>query len=586
MANKKSYNSAQGVAEGLPRHTVYDTAAEMPSSGLQEGDTAYSKDDNVFYKATSATTWVAITGGGASAFSDLTGTASVAQGGTNASSASGARTNLGLGDVSTLNTNASTVNFLRGDGTWVTPSAGSVAASDITGSLSLVTQSGLLPLSRGVLETLSMLNGGTGASNASVARTNLGLGSLATASSIVLTTDTTGTLSVASGGTNASNATDARTNLGLGSIATLSSIVLPTNTSGTLSVAQGGTGASSGTGAYTNLGQMSASNISGSISLLTQSGLLPGATGISGLISTANLGTGTGTDSKFLKGDQTWGLPSAGSVAASDVTGSLSLIAQSGLLPLARGTSGTLSVASGGTGVSSNTGTGNQNVLSTSPTFITNINLPAGDATNAPLVFASGSAQTTSGAGTITYNGKIFMGSPVASEIGVVPTIQWLSNTASVAIATNTIALQSPFSANNDTFTVSANTTYYMEGLIELTGMTATSRITAFALGGTAGSTNVKYKATISTGAANTVTTTNSVSAQVVKTTRNLNATVTTAASLIEIRGILRVSTAGTVIPQFSHSAILGGTANCIQGSYFYIMPLGSDTTAKVGNIA
>lgn len=59
--------------------------------------------------------------------SDITGTISVAKGGTNASSAASARTNLGLGDVSTINTNASTSNYLRGDGTWVTPPGGSEA---------------------------------------------------------------------------------------------------------------------------------------------------------------------------------------------------------------------------------------------------------------------------------------------------------------------------------------------------------------------------------------------------------------------------------------------------------------------------
>jgi hypothetical protein len=45
----------------------------------------------------------------------------VANGGTGASSASGARANLGIGNVGTLNTNASTTQFLRGDGSWAAP---------------------------------------------------------------------------------------------------------------------------------------------------------------------------------------------------------------------------------------------------------------------------------------------------------------------------------------------------------------------------------------------------------------------------------------------------------------------------------
>lgn len=67
--------------------------------------------------------------------------------------------------------------------------------------------------------------GGTGATSASAARTNLGLGSIATqaSSSVTITGGSiTGItdLAVADGGTGASTAADARTNLGLGSIAT------------------------------------------------------------------------------------------------------------------------------------------------------------------------------------------------------------------------------------------------------------------------------------------------------------------------------------------------------------------------------
>ena len=106
--------------------------------------------------------------------------------------------------------------------------------------------------------------------NASTARSNLGLGSLATQSSVDLASDTTGVLGVSSGGTGSSSApmvglvtaadaAAARTVIGVGSIATQSS----TNVSITggsisgitdLAVADGGTGASSAADARTNLG--------------------------------------------------------------------------------------------------------------------------------------------------------------------------------------------------------------------------------------------------------------------------------------------------------------------------------------------
>ena len=99
-----------------------------------------------------------------------------------------------------------------------------------------------------------MVHGGTGASSVSAARTNLGLGTLATQSRINNGYWSGADLEVSNGGTGASNAAGARTNLGLGSFATKST----TNNgdwSGTdLSVANGGTGASTASSARANLG--------------------------------------------------------------------------------------------------------------------------------------------------------------------------------------------------------------------------------------------------------------------------------------------------------------------------------------------
>lgn len=71
--------------------------------------------------------------------------------------------------------------------------------------------------------TIPISGGGTGATTAATARSNLGLGSVATES----------TVPVSKGGTGATSATDARNNLGLGALATQS----------TAAIANGGTGA-------------------------------------------------------------------------------------------------------------------------------------------------------------------------------------------------------------------------------------------------------------------------------------------------------------------------------------------------------
>jgi len=153
--------------------------------------------------------------------------------------------------------NALYLEFYFSDGT--TETVGPVGTIQYIGTSPIVVTGSTISLS-----TVPVNLGGTGATTASGARTNLGLGSISTqdASSVAITGGSiTGItdLAIADGGTGASTASGARTNLGLGTIATQdSSNVSITGGSITgitdLAIADGGTGASTASGARTNLG--------------------------------------------------------------------------------------------------------------------------------------------------------------------------------------------------------------------------------------------------------------------------------------------------------------------------------------------
>lgn len=222
-----------------------------------------------------------------------------------------------------------------------------------------------------VVNLVPVTRGGTGATTASAARTNLGLGTMATqnSSSVSITGGSvTGItdLAVADGGTGASNASGARVNLGIGSMGTQDqsnvAIFGGTITGITdLAIADGGTGASTANAALNNL----LPNQSGNSGKVLQSDGInaswastlanPMTTTGDFIVSSDNSGTparlASGADSRVLAGTGAGSLPayqqidstdffSSGAAATSSAAGTISReIVNTSFTPILRASS-------------------------------------------------------------------------------------------------------------------------------------------------------------------------------------------------------------------------------------------------------
>jgi hypothetical protein len=211
-----------------------------------------------------------------------------------------------------------------------------------------------------------------------------------------------------------------------------------------------------------------------------------------------------------------------------------------------------------------------------------------GSASQAPVVLTAGTSTSVAAAGAVEYDGIVFFGSPAAGQRGLLPA-EYLVALTSNYTANDSASAQRVFNTpTNGAVAVLANTTYMFEGLYSIRpaiNFNAESVQTAFSLDSGATLTSIRYVADTSTGLATAVNT--------MKQTQVASAaaaTVTDAAPggaatnfVIQIRGVIRTNTAGTLTPQFRFTGTPGSAPIVQANSFFRLTPIGPGSVTTVG---
>jgi hypothetical protein len=211
----------------------------------------------------------------------------------------------------------------------------------------------------------------------------------------------------------------------------------------------------------------------------------------------------------------------------------------------------------------------------------------AGSASLAPIVFTAGTNTSTPAAGALEYDGTVFYGSPAASQRGLLPSEHFVILSSNYT-ANDSASAQKVFNVPSaGAITVTSNTTYVFEAMYYIApaiNFNAVSLSSLFALSGTL--TGIRYRVESTTGLASALGTVKSAQVGSVVATTVTDAAPGGAATnfVLNIRGVLRTNTGGTLTPQIQFSGSPGSAPIVLANSYFRLIPMGTGSVTNVGN--
>jgi hypothetical protein len=228
------------------------------------------------------------------------------------------------------------------------------------------------------------------------------------------------------------------------------------------------------------------------------------------------------------------------------------------------------------------TATGNITGNTLTGTFVA---LPAGTTARAPVVFTSGTLQTTPTAGAMNYDGRVFYATPQDAERGLIITEQVFIPNADYTL-TNQTALQSLFGKS---VSLSSSTRYAYE-LLCVVYKVSNNIALQYATQGNVVLASHSYQTT--TTAASTLATLASPSILRNILTTGFGTAVTVSAALngtgyysLTINGILDVTTGGTWMPEIGFTGLPGVGSYTAASSSIEVWPIGpSGANVSIGN--